>query len=255
LQRLRQSGYVIDHAAIEPTATFPAEVATAFELCRLISASVHEARSAAQFPLVLSGNCNAAIGTVSGLGEGTGVLWFDAHADCETPETTTSGFVDGMGLATLLGHCWRGPTAAIPGFRPVPPGCVALVGTRQTSEVERQLIGESGIPIVSVEEVRRLGVAEALRPAVDVLRRQRVRQLYLHIDLDVHDPEAVAPANGYAEPGGLTVEEVREAVVVAGRAIPVTSAGVASFDPGYDVDGRMLEACLSLLPLLAAGSR
>src|SRR3954467_5889143 len=154
VRRRRQAGHVVDHATIEPTATFRAEVATAFELCRLISASVHEARSAAQFPLVLSGNCNAAIGTVSGLSEGIGVLWFDAHADCETPETTTSGFVDGMGLATLLGRCWRGPAAAIPGFRPIPPGCVALVGTRRISEAERCLIGESAIPIVSVEDVR-----------------------------------------------------------------------------------------------------
>src|SRR5262245_30189787 len=183
VQRIRQAGFDIDHAGIEPTATFRAEVATAFELGRLISTSVHDARSAAQFPVVLSGNCNAAIGTVSGLSEGTGVLWFDAHADCETPDTTSSGFVDGMGLATLLGRCWRGLTAIIPDFRPVPPRSVALVGTRQTSEAERQLIRESGIPIVSVEDIRRLGIAEAMRPAVNVLRRQGVRQLYLHLDL------------------------------------------------------------------------
>jgi arginase len=254
VRRLEQAGSIVTHEPIEPTANFRAEIATSFELCRLISASVREARSAGQFPLVLSGNCNAAIGTVTGLGEGAGVLWFDAHADCETPDTTTSGFLDGMGLATLLGRCWRGQTATIPGFCPLSVGCVAFVGTRQISEAERGLIGESDIPIVSVEDVRRVGVAEALSPVLNRLR-QRARQLYLHIDVDVHDPESVAPANGYAEPGGLTADEVREAIVVAKRAIPVTAAGMASFDPDYDADGRMLGTCLSLLPLLAQSGR
>jgi arginase len=256
LRRLEEAGHSVEHVAVEPTGTFRAEVATAFEIFRLVAASVREARAAGHFPLVLSGNCNAAVGTVAGLGAGAGVLWFDAHADCETPDTTTSGFLDGMGLATLLGRCWRGPAASVPGFRPVPAGCAALVGARQVSASERRLIEAARLPVVAVAEVRRSGVAGALQPALDLLRRRGVRQLYLHIDLDVHDPGSVAPANGYAVPGGLAADEVREAVAVASRAIPVTAAGLASFDPDHDARGRMLEACLGLLPLLAqAGGR
>ena len=234
IERLREAGLAADHTVIEPAAGFRAEIATAFELGRLISAAVHEARSATRFPLVVSGNCNAAIGTVSGLGEGTGILWFDAHADCETPDTTTSGFLDGMALATLFGRCWRGQVESISGFRPIPSGSAALVGTRQISSAESRLIEVAGISTVTVENIRRLGVAGALGRAIDAMRRQGVRQLYLHIDLDVHDPEAVGPANGFAEPGGLKAEEVREAVAAAGKAIPVVAAGIASFDPAYD---------------------
>jgi arginase len=85
---------------VVPEADPPAEVAVAFELDRLVSEQVCEAVAEGEFPLVLSGNCNTSIGTLAGVGpEGLGVVWFDAHADFNTPETTTTGFMDGMGLA------------------------------------------------------------------------------------------------------------------------------------------------------------
>ena len=74
---------------------------------------------AERFPLVLAGNCNAAVGVVAGLGPGAAVLWCDAHADFNTPETTTGGFLDGMGLATVTGRCWTSMAARVPGFVPV----------------------------------------------------------------------------------------------------------------------------------------
>jgi len=87
----------------EPTA----EVATAFELHGLVSNQVRRALGEGEFPLVLSGNCNiAAVGTLSGGGSyDLGVVWFDAHGEFNTPETTTTGFIDGMGLAIAVGHC------------------------------------------------------------------------------------------------------------------------------------------------------
>ena len=72
---------------------------------------MHEATASGRFPLVLSDNCNATVRVITGLTgaspkeeEEVGLIWFDGHADFNTPETTTSGFLDSMGLATAVGH-------------------------------------------------------------------------------------------------------------------------------------------------------
>jgi arginase len=89
----------------EPTA----EVATAFELHGLVSNQVRRTLADGEFPLVLSGNCNtAAVGTLAGVG------WLDAHGEFNTPETTTTGFLDGMGLAVAVGRCWKGMAGSVP---------------------------------------------------------------------------------------------------------------------------------------------
>ena len=83
---------------------FGAEIQTAFALCAAVAEKARESRATGRFPLVLSGNCNVAVGTVAGCGCGsTDVVWFDAHGEATTPETTTSGFLDGMGISILTG--------------------------------------------------------------------------------------------------------------------------------------------------------
>jgi arginase family enzyme len=86
----------------------PAEISNAFELMRGVAVAVRSVRAAGQFPVVLSGNCNSAVGTLSGLTPARrAIFWFDAHADCNIPDTTLTGFLDGTGLATALGLCWH----------------------------------------------------------------------------------------------------------------------------------------------------
>ena len=128
----RNGHFVADVQVIEDdSAQCPAEIRTAFELARRLAAGVRFARAAGRFPLVLSGNCNSAIGTLSGLGPAPrAIFWFDAHGDCNTPETTASGFLDGTGLAVALGLCWRQLAASVPGFQPVAPEATFLLGAR-----------------------------------------------------------------------------------------------------------------------------
>lgn len=86
-------------------AQYPAEISAAFELCRTLAERVRECKQGGIFPIVLSGNCNAAVGTVSGCGaRETGIVWFDAHGESTTPETTSSGLLDGMGISILAGQ-------------------------------------------------------------------------------------------------------------------------------------------------------
>jgi len=99
------------------------EVAAAFELSRAVAHAVAAAISSGAFPLVLSGNCGpAALGCIGGLSGRPNVFWVDAHADFNTPETTVSGFLDGMALATLTGRCWSHFAQNIPGFAAVRKG-------------------------------------------------------------------------------------------------------------------------------------
>src|SRR5687767_4289522 len=95
----------VDAEEIHPVSTWRAEIKTTFELYRALADRVREAND---FPVVFSGNCGASIGTAAGLGtEDLAVLWFDAHGDYNTPDTTESGFLDGMCLGILTGRCWK----------------------------------------------------------------------------------------------------------------------------------------------------
>ena len=165
--------------------SYLAEIKTAFALCRTAADRVRAWRQEGYFPIALSGNCNTAVGTISGCGcQNTGVVWFDAHGESTTPETTTSGFLDGMGISILTGQCWATLARTIPGFDPVPGKHILLVGARDSSPTrsrcwtERELLASPN--------------TDHLRSQLASLARQ-VDGVYLHIDLDVLDPtEAIA---------------------------------------------------------------
>src|ERR1700741_812705 len=207
---------------------FRAEIATAFELARSLSLAVRAARGRGGFPLVLAGNCFSSLGTLAALGTAdTGVIWFDAHGDLNTPDTTQSGFLDGMALATLLGRCWKTLAASVAEFVPVPEERVALVGARDLDEPEARYLDGSRLLLVTVEEIRTRGEEDALA-RLEALA-SRVSRIYLHIDLDVHDPSA-GRANQYATPEGLSAEGVQRAVRTIAARVPIGAAAITAFD-------------------------
>ncbi len=217
---------------------FLTEISTTFALCREIARRVHACREEGWMPLVLSGNCNAALGTVSGCGcAQTTVVWFDAHGEATTPDTTTSGFLDGMGISTLTGQCWQRLARTVPGFEPVPGERVLLVGARDVEPAEAGLLERIG--------VRRVPHPHDLFDAFAPLKLG-VDNLYLHLDLDVLDPHA-AVANQWPTPDGPTIDDVTLAVGDLCRGTPVDAIGLASYNPGADRDGRALRAALAIL--------
>jgi arginase len=225
----------------EPTA----EVATAFELHGLVSNQVRRALADGEFPLVLSGNCNtAAVGTLAGAGvEGLGVVWLDAHGEFNTPETTTTGFLDGMGLAIAVGRCWKAMAEGVPGFAPVPEENVVMVGVRDTDPTEQERLDASGIVVAGVGSAERQGVI-ALAAALDGLKT-RVGRVYVHLDLDVLDAKKVGKANEFASGGGPSAEELQTALGMVLERFEVVAAGIASYDPAFDPDGRVLGAAIA----------
>lgn len=247
--RLIEAGHQAVVRVVEAQGDFLPEIATAFSLNRLISVQVREACERGAFPLVLSGNCGSALGAVSGLGmDGLGLIWFDAHGDFNTPETTTSGFLDGMGLAAATGRCWQTLAATIPGFTPLPDNQVVHIGARDLDAQEEDLLSRSGVAVLPADRVQAEGVHQVLAPVLSGFAGI-VKRLYVHIDLDVLDP-LIAPANRFAPPGGLTVDQVGEAISLIRECFPVAGAGLASYDPEVDKNQRTLRAGFSLMDRL-----
>ncbi len=250
VERLSERGHAVQEHLIEPSSSWRAELRTAVELHRGIAAAVVEARRSGQVPLMLSGNCNATLGMVAGLagaGRRIGLVWLDAHGDFNTPDLDPSGFLDGHGLAMVVGRCWRPLTSTVPGFAPLPEQQVVLVGTRSLDDAEASALRRSAVtwlPPAQARDRDAVGAAlEALAETADVV--------HLHVDLDVHDP-SIAPANSYAVPDGLSAGDVEMIVRRTTERLPLVSATLASYDPTYDPAGRMRETALTLVDLVAS---
>jgi arginase len=241
----------LSFAHVRPEVDPPAEVATAFELDRLVAEQVREAVAGGEFPLVLSGNCNTAVGTISGLdASDLGVVWFDAHADFNTPETTTTGFTDGMGLAVAVGHCWKEMASGVPGFSAMAERDVVLAGVRTMEPAEEERLAASDVSVVGADLIGLEGPG-TLEVTLDGLK-SRVGRVYVHIDLDVLDPEKAGKANEFAPAGGLSAEDLKTALCVIRERFAIAAVGMASYDPAFDADGRVLAVALACVRMLTA---
>ena len=245
-RRLRERGHEVDLTSVARPGPVRHEIGAILEINRLLAGSVGEAVRQQQFPLVLAGNCNSCLGTLAGLSPSqVGIIWFDAHGDFNTPETTRSGFFDGMALAAATGNCWKALSSKISDFRPVAEERVLLVGVRDLDGAEEELLKRSRVTVLRADQIRRDGIAAVLKPALARLQ-SKVQEIYLHLDIDVLDPTE-APANEYSAPGGLSVTELEQAVgMIAGR-FAIRAAALTAYNPDYDPDNKTLRVGLRLL--------
>jgi len=253
LARLRSRGHAVSTERLERHITFTHEIDAVADLNRHLAARVREAIEHGAAPVVLAGDCTACLGTLAGVPAPVGIVWLDAHGDFNTPDTTVTGFLGGMPLAAAVGRCWTEMCASIPGFAPVPEDRVVLFGVRALDPREADLLHASAIHVIDGATIRRHGIRPALEDALTPFRN-RGADVYVHLDLDVLDP-GCARANRYAEPGGLTPDEIIEAVRTVGRQARVRAAALTAYDPGFDADGRALAAGLRVIEILAAVMR
>lgn len=173
-------------------------------------------------PLVVGGDCGVELGAISHAAHRhkLAVVWFDAHADLNSPGSSASGAFHGMVLRTLLGE---GPEVLLP-ESPLQPERVFLVGTRALDDAEQQYIVDSGIRSFTPDALNAGALASALRES-------GADAVYLHIDLDVLDPGEFSSL-GHPEPFGVTLAALIDLVREAKAALPMVGAGLTEFAPG-----------------------
>jgi arginase len=225
-ESLRAAGCAVRRASVRLPDAFHTEWRALSVMQEQIAALVRQTHASGERALILSGNCApAALGVLSaGTGTTTAVLWLDAHADFNIPETSPSGFLDGMALAIALGHCWR---ACAPMFQtnPVPEEHVIQIGVRSVDDEERQRLERSRVRQSGASAV---DVSEALDTLSGALR-----QAYLHLDLDVVDASELR-ANQYAVNGGPSVESVAAIIAAIGTRMSIDAAALTALDPSID---------------------
>jgi len=248
---LAADGHQVKISEVESHSDFTIEVMTAFELSRLLADEVRRSIEEGFFPVVLSGNCNSCLGTLAGIGpDSLGVVWFDAHGEFNTPETTLSGFLDGMPIAIATGRCWKSVAATIPGFIPVAEKNLVLVGARDLDPQEQRLLEQSKINLVRTVENDDTEIFRRIEAALIRLQK-RVTGVYLHIDMDAFEVGGGA-ANHYGATGGVSPEFMLQAIALVKDCIPVRGCAIASYDPAFDRDAGFLEAGIQSIRKIVA---
>lgn len=225
-----------ESVVIERPRPFRNEVGASFDVVRALATAVREAVDAGEFPLVLAGNCASSLGTVTGLDRELGVVWFDAHGDFHTPDSSPTGFFDGMGLAILTGEGWD---ELRQGLRVVPQEHIVLAGTRDLEPNEEERLERSGVTLAD---------ADSLEAALDRLAK-RVDAVYVHVDLDVLDP-AEGRANDWAPQGGFSAEQLDSALEAVAARFEIAAAAFTAYDPRFDEEGRVPKLAAGLVPRL-----
>ncbi len=191
-------------------------------LYQAVAAAVAASAGPGRCPVVVSGDCTTALGTVAGLqaaGLGVGIVWFDAHGDVQTPETTASGYLGGMPLRLLAGYR-PDLVASRLGLRQVDEAAIVLAGARDLDPPEVSYLERSAI--------RRTEVADLDPASLPDL------PLYVHVDVDVLDPAAV-PGLRYPAPGGPPAGHLAAALRMLMSTGQVAGVGLAcTWHPGHD---------------------
>jgi arginase len=242
---LAEAGWDVTVERVPPVDDTRPEVARIFELDRRLAHRVAGARAAGAFPLVLAGNCISCLGTTAGAGGGRlGAVWFDAHADFDTPDDNLSGFTDVMGLSVLTGTGWRALRETIPGFEPLPERNVVLAGVRDLEPYQRARLESSELRTVpgAIDHGALHAHLDELRGAVD--------DVYLHVDLDALDA-SVGPVNPYAAAGGPSLEALIAAIEAVFDRFTVAAAALTAYDPRLDGEGTVLAAARSVAAAIA----
>jgi arginase len=201
------------------------------------------------FPVFLGGDHSISIGTVSGVAGAakaygsTGVLWLDAHADFNMPETSPSGNIHGMPLAIITGR-GHPDLVNIGGGTAVRGEDIAIVGLRSVDREERQFLAEAGVNVHTMKDVDAYGVASVVRGALRDL--SQVDRIHLSFDLDVVDPE-IAPGVGTPIRGGLTYREAHLVMELINEAAVITSIDIVEINPILDAKNVTAELAVELI--------
>lgn len=231
LQNMAAHGWTLN----KPRLTHTRKMASISELHRSLADHVSGALKDGRRPVSIAGDCCSSIGVLAGLQRGNiqpTLIWFDAHGDFNTWETTPSGFLGGMPLAMIVGRGEQTLPDAV-GLQSLPEQNVILTDGRDLDPGEKVLIGNSGINHL---------------PETSVLLEYPLPPgpLYIHFDTDIINP-VDAPAMSYPAPGGPSAEELRRVFHLLARTGRIEAVSMSSWNFDLDEDGQTQRVCMSLL--------
>ncbi|AKZ27799.1 arginase [Ralstonia pseudosolanacearum] len=239
------------HSRAARLAALPGVAGFSRALADATAHSVHERR----VPVVIGGDHSCAIGTWSGVASALrpagplGLIWIDAHLDSHTPQSSDSGAIHGMPLAALLGHGARELTQVRDTHPKLLPQHVVVIGARSYEPAERALIDQLGVRVIDAAEVARSGLRAVMAEATRIAAADTAA-FGVTVDLDAFDP-AVAPGVGSPEPGGLTGQDMTQALAACARHARFAAFELVEYNPRHDKGGITARLALDLLGAVA----
>ena len=220
--------------------------------CEQLAAEVYKILQARELPIILGGDHSIAIGSLAGVGryfreqnQTFGIVYFDAHADMNTPDTSPSGNIHGMPLSALLGY-GEPELVNVGGFAPkLDPKLCAHVGARDVDSGERELIKQLGIRFFTMREIDERGIAICMDEAISIAR-QGTGGYCVTFDVDVLDP-GDAPGSGTLVRGGLTYREAHLAMEKIAEAGGMRSLEVVEINTALDSNNRTAQLGVELI--------
>jgi arginase len=213
-----------------------------------LASAVNEVVESGSFPLVFGGDHSIAIGTLAGISkhyENLGVIWYDAHGDLNTGETSPSGNIHGMPLAISLGIGHPALTNIADYSPKVRYENIVIIGARSLDEGERELIREKGIKVYTMHEIDRLGMTKVMEEAVEYLK-SKTDGVHLSLDLDGLDPSD-APGVGTPVLGGISYRESHLAMEILEESKIITSAEFVEVNPILDEKNKTATVAVALM--------
>lgn len=260
-QRIARLGYSVDDRGdmrLERPRTYPEEgeklkyVREIRNACEELAVDVEAILAADHLPLVLGGDHSIAIGSFSGAAsyykkqeQTLGLIWFDAHADMNTPESTPSGNIHGMPLSALLGY-GTPELVNVAGFAPkVDPRLVAHVGARDVDPGERELINKLGVRFFTMREIDERGMSACMDDAIAIASGGTAGYA-VTFDVDALDP-GDAPGSGTLVRGGLTYREAHLGMEKVAEAGGMRVLEIVEINTALDVNNKTAELGVELI--------
>lgn len=209
---------------------------------------VSETKKRGHFPLILGGDHSLSIGSIAGISEhyeNLGVIWYDAHGDLNTLDSSPSGNIHGMPLRALIGEGDES-LINIGGYKnKVKPENIVLIGMRDLDEGEKEYIKEVGIRTYTMADIDRLGMSTVISETIDYLK-DKTDGVHLSLDVDALDP-VETPGTGTTVPGGVTYRESHLAMEMLHESNLIVSADLVEVNPLIDDCNKTAHQAIGLM--------
>ena len=211
---------------------------------------VYEALTNNTLPFVIGGDHSLALGSLAGSskyhGNDLAVIWIDAHGDINTEETSPSGNIHGMPLASSMGIGYEKLTSIFFDDFKVKPENVFILACRDLDQGEIELIDKLSINVWNISDIQSKGIDKVISELLSIIKEKDIKNIHLSYDIDCLDPSYV-PGTGTPVENGLTFKESEKLLSAILGTTLVKSIDFVEYNPDLDLNSKTLETCTELL--------